>query len=215
MDIPDYARWLYGMLEESLVLDILEECAHRPYFISAIDVVQKSGYDPITAPWRLRLIHDLRELNQYLLCDSFRMESLHQARSLIEPDDIMLVFDISAAFYHYQQDPSTWEMLGFELRGRYFRWKACPMGAKTTPWVWQTLVWILARRWSVKFGLRLICFVDDFGIFCKPWQREALTKFIFQEFEAHGLLVQQKKCDTTGEARVLLGMEIDIPRMRF
>ena len=64
-----------------------------------------------------------------------------------------------------------------------------------------------------KIWHRLICFVDDFGVLCKPWQRERMVRFILNEFKAHVLLVQEKKCDITGNAKKLLGIGIDIPRM--
>ena len=143
------------------------------------------------------------------------MESLHQARHLFEPDAILLVFDISTAFYHIDLEPSMLEFLGFELGGRYFAWRATPMGLKCTPVVWQTLAWIMARAWRTKYGIRLICFVDDFGVLCKPEQRERMVRFILAEFEAHGLLVQERKCDVTDNAKKILDIGIDIPRMRF
>ena len=51
---PDYTPWLYGMIEESLLLTILVELDHRPFVRLPINVVTKSGYDVTSAPWRLR-----------------------------------------------------------------------------------------------------------------------------------------------------------------
>jgi hypothetical protein len=130
---PAYTPWLYGMLEESLVLRILVEQERRPLIVLPINVVKKSGFDAVTSPWRQRLIYDCRVLNEYVQCDKFIMESLHQARHLFEPEDVLLVFDISAAFYHLNLDPLMHEYLGFELGGRYFTWRATPMGLKCTP----------------------------------------------------------------------------------
>ena len=48
---PDYTPWLYGMIEESLVLTILVELDHRPFVRLPINVVTKSGYDVTSAPW--------------------------------------------------------------------------------------------------------------------------------------------------------------------
>jgi hypothetical protein len=212
---PAYTPWLYGRLEESLVLRILVEQERRPLIVLPINVVEKSGFDAVTSPWRLRLIYDCRVLNEYVQCDEFIMESLHQAQHLFKPDDVLLVFDISAAFYHLDLDPSMHEYLGFQLGGRYFTWRATPMGLKCTPVIWQTLVCIMARAWRAKYGIRLICFVDDFGILCKPEQRDDMIVFIQEQFKIHGLLVQPKKCDVSGRARKLLGIGIDIPHMRF
>ena len=71
-------------------------------------------------PSRLRCILDQRKLNEYLDAPPFRMETLHQARYLFEEDDVMLLFDLSAAFYHLQAHPDSRKFMGCTLGGRFF-----------------------------------------------------------------------------------------------
>jgi hypothetical protein len=72
------------------------------------------------------------------------------------------------------------------------------MGMMTSPYTFQTLVWVLVRRWRKSLGLRLVAYQDDFGVLCKRWQAKALAAFLLREFAAHGLLVTVKKTDVTG-----------------
>ena len=212
----EYATWLYAMVEELLYLGILTEVPEAPWVVCPLNVVVKGGYDAVLAPWRLRCILDQRKLNEYLDAPPFRMETLHQARYLFESDDVMLLFDLSAAFYHLQAHPDSRKFMGCTLGGRFFVWNVCPMGTTTSPYAFQTLVWVLVRRWRKILGLRLVAYQDDFGVLCKRWQVKALAAFLLHEFAAHGLLVNVKKTDVTGlEIAVLLGIEIDLPEMMF
>ena len=212
----EHALWLYAMVEELLYLGILREVQERPWVICPLNVVQKGGYHSVENPWRLRCILDQRRLNDYLEAPPFRMESLHQARHLFEPDDVMLLFDLSAAFYHLSAHPESRTYMGCCLGGRFFEWLVCPMGTTTSPYAFQTLVWVLVRRWCRQLGLRLVAYQDDFGVLCKPEQVTALAAFLMREFAVHGLLVNVRKTDVSGlRVPVLLGIEIDIPRMMF
>ena len=112
------------MLAEMLLLGVISEVDHRPYLVSPLNVVEKSNWHPVTAPNRLRLILDQRELNAYLSAPKFRNESLHGARDLFEDDDVMLTYDISAGFFHTAVRPEHREYMGCAgagaFAGRYF-----------------------------------------------------------------------------------------------
>ena len=62
------------MIEEYIVLGVIQEVAWIPLIVAGIDVIAKSGYDPVTNPWRLRLLWDGRPLNGNLAPPSFEME---------------------------------------------------------------------------------------------------------------------------------------------
>ena len=60
----EYHEWLTAVIEELVALKICRQVAARPWVVSPLNVVQKSGYDPVSNPFRLRLILDMRYVNQ-------------------------------------------------------------------------------------------------------------------------------------------------------
>ena len=206
------------MIEEYIVLGVIQEVAWIPLIVAGIDVIAKSGYDPVTNPWRLRLLWDGRPLNGNLAPPSFEMESLESMRGVIEEDDCLLTFDVAVAFYHLLILKRFRPLLGFRVGGRCFVWRGAPMGKSSTPYSWCSLLWPLMRKWRVRFRLRLINFVDDLGVLVKRWEAEAVGRFIMSELEVHGLLAAEVgvKCILKPRrAGVLLGVMIDLERFVF
>ena len=78
-------------------------------------VVPKSGYEPVTAPNRLRLVLDQRPLNQYPTLPAYSHESLHGTRDIIEDDDCILATDITKGYWHGLAHPSAREYMGCQI----------------------------------------------------------------------------------------------------
>ena len=65
----------------------------EPCFVSRLFLIpKKSG--------NLRAVIDLRQLNQYIKYQHFKMEGLDVVKSLIRREDYMMSLDLNQAFYH-------------------------------------------------------------------------------------------------------------------
>ena len=210
---PAHAEWLRGVVCELLLLGVIRETRTRNYVTCPLSVVPKAGWDPVTAPHRLRLILDQRSLNSYLDPPRFSMESLERARPIFERDDdeVLLTYDISAQFWHWAAAESDRPLMGCSLGGRHFEWLCTPMGTSTSPYICTSLIYILAKRWR-RLGIRLaVVYCDDYCIACKRSEAPLLAAFIRDEFRRHGLLVNWSKSDDTGSRRArVLGIDVDL-----
>jgi hypothetical protein len=205
-------------IEELVLLGVLEESLLVPHVVLPIDVVVKGGYDEVSAPWRLRLIWNGVELNRFIEIPRFRMETVEEFRSLLEPDDFLMTFDIAGAFWHILTHPDHRKYQAFSFGGRYWCWRGAPMGARSTPFVWQSLMWCISRVLRERYGYRLINFCDDFAVACKVWQIPEVARVVMSCFSDHGLLACPRKCPPALKARrvaEVLGVGIDMDRFVF
>jgi hypothetical protein len=215
---PRFVPWLVATLEELVCLGVLEESRECPHVVLPIDVVVKSGYDEVSAPWRLRLIWNGVELNRFVEIPRFRMETLEEFRSLLEPDDVIMTFDIAGAFWHILTHPDHRRFQAFRFGGRYWCWRGAPMGARSTPFVWQSLMWTVTRVLRERYGYRLINFCDDFAVALKRWQVPEVERVVMGIFRDHGLLPCPSKCPPLLKARrvaEVLGVGVDMDRFVF
>jgi site-specific DNA-cytosine methylase len=219
----DHARWLHEVFAEFLVLGIVSEVNYRPKIVNKMNVIPKGDFDeadPVLRN-RLRLLLDQRPLNAYLKPQRFRAETLHKSRGLIEEGDVCLQWDLSSFFYHFATARAHRECMGCTLGaggplgGRYFVWNAAPMGVATSPWVSQSLGWVLSKKWK-RLGLRVMWYVDDIVVWCKRSEAEDVAKFVEAEFVRHGFLRNPGKShpEPRLQARVL-GIDMDLKDMVF
>ena len=131
---------------------------------------------------RMRLLLDQRKINNYLSPQHFSNKSLHKTRGVIEEEDVCLQFDYSVYFYHFRMAEQHREYIGCTLGpdgplgGRYFVWNAAPMGVATSPWMAQSMAWVLAKKYR-RMGIRLISYCDDTKDFCKQHEAAALAAY--------------------------------------
>ena len=81
------------------------------------------------------------------------------------------------------------------------------MGARSTPFVWQSLMWTITRVLRERFGYRLINFCDDFAVALKRWQIPEVERVVMGIFRDHGLLPCPSKCPPLLKARRVAGVD--------
>ena len=210
-----FALWLFQVIIEFLVLGVVVERLWRSYAISPLNCIGKSDFDAVTNPNRVRLLLDQRKLNERVLAPPFAMETLHRARGLFRPGDVALCYDLSSAYFHAAVDPEFTKFLGCTLGGRVFEFRCAPMGTRSSPHIWQTTAWIIARKWR-KMALRFVWYCDDILILCRPEQAATIARFVEQEFADHGLLVNyEKSIRAPVKQCTALGIDIDLEGMTF
>jgi hypothetical protein len=219
----EHTHWLHSVAAEFLVLGILSELPHRAMVVCSLNVIPKSDYnaEDVKKMWRLRLLLDQRPTNTKLEVETYRAESLNQARWVIEKGDVTISWDYAAYFYHYLNAIGSREYMGCTLDaagpmgGRFFCWNAPPMGTSTSGRLTQSLAWVLAKKWR-RLGIRCLSYSDDNRVWCKPEQVADIVAMIERDFIEHGLLQAPSKRQVSGKVDdIALGIGMNLETMMF
>ena len=80
-----------------------------------------------------RLVIDLRPINRFCHAPSTRFETLKRLRTLAQPDDWLVSFDLQDGFYAVGVHPADRRYLQFQIGDRLFQFAALPMGWNASP----------------------------------------------------------------------------------
>ena len=113
---------------------------------------------------KLRLVLNLRHLNQFLRKDHFKNEDLRIATLMFEKDDYLIKFDLKSGYHHLDIFGAHQTYLGFSWPvnriPRYFVFTVLPFGLATACYAFTKLLRPLVRFWRGQ-GLRVILYLDD------------------------------------------------------
>jgi hypothetical protein len=221
---PRWQTWLFQTVTELCVLGAAQENVHRPFQVAPLSMTSKSNYDPVLRPNRLRLVYDAREQNKQLHIPKFRLERLDDARDVIdavgnitedEREEGFIFTDMSNGFWHVSEAPDAAATSGFALGNRSFNMVSAPQGKAPVPHWFQKIMWVLSKRFR-RFGIRLICYLDDFVFFVKRRYAVLAATFIRGELRRHGVYINEKKSGWKWSRTVIcLGVEINLDLGKF
>ncbi len=128
--------------------------AQKPFCISPIGCVPKKNKS-------LRLIVDLRKLNESCPCPAFQYEDINAVLNIVQPDDRLYTIDLKNGYHHLAVHPDFHKYLGFAWRGNYYVWQVIPFGLAVSPYFFCKTI-----RQVIKYvratGIRISAYVDDF-----------------------------------------------------
>jgi hypothetical protein len=104
------------------------ECETPPLCISPIHCVPKKG-------GKLRLIIDLRRINLHLRVPKFSYEDIKVVSEFVQKEDYMVTLDLKSGFHHIPINKNDQEYLGFQFKGKFYKWTVLPFGLKISPYV--------------------------------------------------------------------------------
>jgi hypothetical protein len=164
-----------------------EHVTERPHCVSPLGVVpKKSG--------KLRLITDLRRLNESCEPDSFKNEDIRTVKELIQPQDHLVTIDLESGFQHVPISPGHRKFLGIQWRNSYYVWCTLPFGLNASPYFFNKTV-----RPVIKYlrqqGLRVVVFVDDFILMAQPDIIYKHMQLLLETLKRLGWHVNFDKCD--------------------
>lgn len=181
-----------------------------PTVVSPLGVVPKANGN-------LRLILDLRYVNEHLFCPHFKFESLKSLQDILVSSDLMATVDLQNGYWQMRMHPAFTQYLGFEWEGKFYVFTVLPFGLSTAPWCFQ----LLMRQFCAHLrsqGFRLLNYLDDFLFLLgtdpvKAKKDLARLVAIFCEF---GLVPNWQKCSLDPSTLVkCLGFMIDSVRGTF
>ena len=181
-------------VDEAIQSLLSNRCAVRveekPHVCSPLSVVSKSMGN-------LRLVLNLRYLNQFLHVESFKYEDLHIAALMFEANDFLFKFDLKSGYHHVDIHLEHVKYLGFQWteKGvtRYYVFTVLLFGLSTACYLFTKLMRPLIRHWQGR-ELKAIVYLDD-GIVAVKGEQTAIQESarVKHDLESAGFIVNIDK----------------------
>ena len=107
-----------------------------------------------------RLILNIKNLNQFVTYQHFKIESLQSAVQLIQKDYWMAVLDLKDAYYSVPINPQHRKYLRFEFKDTLFEFTCLPNGLASAPRVFTKVMKPVIAILRSK-GYLLVIYIDD------------------------------------------------------
>ena len=164
----------------------------RPYVCTPLSVVSNSS-------GKLRLVLNLKYLNQFLHVLSFKYEDLRTAALMFEVNEYLFKFDLKSGYHHVDIHPEYQKYLGFQWKThdkvKNYVFTVLPFGLSSACYLFTKLMRPLIRHWRGR-GLKAILYLDD-GIVAIKDREQALRESaqVKLDFDNAGFIVNNEKCN--------------------
>ena len=136
-----------------LLSGAISESTVKPFCVNVIGCVPKKNK-------KLRLIVDLRPLNEHIKVPYFCQETIDKVCELVEFDDHFVSIDLKNGFHHIPVNSEFRKYLGFEWKGKYYIFNVLPFGLNISPYFFNKTVRAVVQ-YLRSLRLRFTSFVDD------------------------------------------------------
>ena len=113
---------------------------------------------------KLRLIVDLRYVNQHLRSCKFKYEDIRTAADLFQQGDWFFKFDYTSGYHHVEIFPDHTNFLGcsWMVDGscKFFKFTVLPFGLSVGPFIFTKIQKALTKHWR-RQGIRIFTYLDD------------------------------------------------------
>lgn len=117
----EHANFVTDAVKNLEATGTVQPVTNPPFLVSPLGVVPK-------AEDKLRLILDLRFLNQFLQVTKFKYKSIRMISELCLPRDLLFTVDLKAGYHHIDIFEPHWKYSGFQWQGRYYVFTQLPFG---------------------------------------------------------------------------------------
>ena len=118
----------------------------------------------VNARGKLRLVIDLRYVNQYLHLSKFKYEGLNLITMLFSKGDYMFTFDLKSGYHHVDIHEDSQTYLEFTwgegVTRKFYVFRVLPFGLASACYVFTKLLRPLVKHWR-SLGLHIILYIDD------------------------------------------------------
>jgi hypothetical protein len=152
----EHSDFIDTALAELLEAGAIRLSPQRPAVVSPLGVVPKPHSKD-----KLRLIVNMRYVNQAMVVPKFRMETLSSLSELLRAQDFMVSFDLKSGFWHIPLAPEAQQYVAFSWRGKFYCFCRLPFGLASSPWAFTKVLRQLVKYWRSR-GIRLLPYLDDF-----------------------------------------------------
>ena len=169
------------------------------------------------AEGKLRLVLNLRHLNQFLQKVKFKYEDLRVALLMLTKEDFLIKFYLKSSYHHLDIYEPHRKYLGFSWGPgedfSYFVFNVLPFGLATACYAFAKLMCPLVSFWKGG-GLRVALYLDDGMIAIKGEERaKSESERIQADLLRAGLVINYaKSCFTPTKQLLWLGFQLDLER---
>lgn len=182
-------------VKKLLTSGAIKEVDKKPHCVSSINCVPKKG-------GKLRLVIDLRPLNEHINCPYYKNEGIDTVCDLVQTGDHFISIDLKDGFHHIPVHEDSQKYLGFEWNGRYYVWLVLCFGLNISPWFFNKVL-----RPVVEYvrctGRRFVIYVDDGLQMSQPQTIEQDKEFLLDLFFKLGLQINFEKSSLVPEQKKL------------
>ena len=161
-----------------------------------------------------RGVLDLRQLNDQLAKEHFKMEGLHTVRETLRQGDWMTSLDLQDAYNHIPMAEEARKYLRYSIAGERYQFKAMPFGLTSAPRIFTKIMRPVVRALREK-GIRCVIYLDDLLIIAETREKaNEHTREARRFLESLGWTINYLKSELTPtRAIVYLGFTIDSSAM--
>uniref|UniRef100_A0A7M5VC30 Reverse transcriptase domain-containing protein n=1 Tax=Clytia hemisphaerica TaxID=252671 RepID=A0A7M5VC30_9CNID len=150
----DNSNFVQDAIKSLLSKGCISEVSDIPKCCNPLTVAERNS--------KLRLVLDLRHVNQFVDNQKFKYEDLKTFAELFDQDDFFITFDLTSGYHHVDIHPEHKKYLGFHWlfpdgQTKYFIFNVLP------------------------FGLSSACYIftKNMRPFIKKWRSEGIKKYNF------------------------------------
>lgn len=152
-----HSAFVSDAISDLLSKRLIVECLVCPHVVNPLSVSEQSS-------GKLRLILDLRFINQFLWKDTIKFEDWNEAIDYFQKGDYLFAFDLKSGYHHIEILPHHTTFLGFSwdlgTGSKFFKFQVLPFGLSTAPYVFTKCLRPLVKHWRSK-GLFIVLYLDD------------------------------------------------------
>lgn len=142
-------------IDRLLLIGAISRCSHeKNEFISNIFTRVKSN-------GKIRIILNLKSLNEFLVYTHFKMEHLNFVLELVRNNDWFCSLDLADAYFSVCIAQDHWKFLKFMWNGVLFQYRVLVFGLAQAPYVFTRLCKPILALLRGKFLMRCSLYIDD------------------------------------------------------
>ena len=153
----DNASFVQDAITSLLSKGCISEVFEIPKCCNPLTVAERNS--------KLRLVLDLRHVNQFVDNQKFKYEDLKTFAELFDQDDFFITFDLTSGYHHVDIHPEHKKYLGFHWlfpdgQTKYFIFNVLPFGLSSACYIFTKILRPFVKKWRSE-GIKSIIFIDD------------------------------------------------------
>ena len=173
------------LIQKQAIHPVLEH-DYNTGFVSNLFVIPKKGGGQ-------RPVFNLRQLNQFIKYEHFKMEGIHMLRDLLKPNDFMAKIDLKDAYFTVPLWKGHQKFLRFLWKGTQWEFACLPFEIGSPPRVFTKILNPVIGL-SRKQGISLIIYLDDFLLMASTEETLSYNvTLMFTLLEMLGFVVNYQK----------------------
>jgi hypothetical protein len=109
----------------------------------------------------MRLVIDMRKVNQFMKPIKFKMEGVTTLKQLWERNDYAISFDLKKVYNHVLVHESLRSLLGVAYHGELYQFVGMPFGLNDAPQVFSMIMRVAIRTIREVWNIKAVVYLDD------------------------------------------------------